>query len=237
MFNFVLGLFKYSMKGVGVPTMQKGKGILNEAAEIEKHTIVSRMAVSIYRMDRKQRAELYHALQRDPEAGGTDAAVDLHWNGDTNVSDALIIARIFVLIRQLDKQSLLKRLGFLNDPNMRWVRDYPRLPCSLRVDFAVDGKAHLGCIRDISATGVYIETSADLETGRELALCFTLSEGNDFLPFKIKGRVIRVYSDGVGVQYEKTTKYQRDIIDGLISKAFKETLDSSCKAVPPVFDS
>ena len=86
------------------------------------------------------------------------------------------------------------------------------------VDFAARGKAYRSCIRDISASGVFIETKEPFEKDQQVALCFTLTESNETLPFKIKGRVTRIYPDGIGVQYENVTRYQRDIIDVLIKR-------------------
>jgi hypothetical protein len=191
---------------------------MNDIAELEKHTIVLRVALSIYRMDRAQLLDLYRCLQQSPDAQNPEVHAGNPRAGDADVSDAMMTARIFVQIRQLDKDALLTRLRTLKDPAMRWVRDYPRLPCALLVDFALNGRAYLGCIRDISAGGVYIETTASLKPGQELALCFTLAERNEYLPFKTRGRVIRAYPDGVGVRYEQMTIYQRDIINTLIKR-------------------
>ena len=196
---------------------------MNETAEIEKHTILSRMAVSIYTMPMEALIELYQAIRFNPDSDAGDGQTQKRVKSvpgeeEEELSRPFIIARLFVLIRQLDKEALLSRLGTLKDPSMRWVRDYPRLPCFLLADFAVNGKAFRGCIRDISASGVCIETSADFEVGRELALCFTLSEGNSSLPFRIAGRVSRIFPGGIGVQYEHITHYQRDIIHTLITR-------------------
>jgi Tfp pilus assembly protein PilZ len=130
----------------------------------------------------------------------------------------MIIAKIFVLIQQLDKNSLLDRLSVLKDPAYQWVREYPRLNCLMLIDFAAQGRAYRSCIRDISAKGMFIETSESFEPGQELALCFTLSEANESMPFKVKGRVTRAYPGGIGVQYEKITHYQREILNTLINK-------------------
>ncbi len=86
------------------------------------------------------------------------------------------------------------------------------------VDFASGGKAYRSCIRDISASGVFIETTDTFQPGQELALCFTLTESDEMLPFKINGQVTRIYSDGIGVRYEDVTDYQRAIIGALLDK-------------------
>ena len=190
------------------------------ADQIDKHTIVARLSVSIYKMDDKQLFNVLNLLENktplDGSGGGPMNASNK--KDDPLIQRQMIIARLFILINQLDKDTLLQRLRPFQHPDFRWVREYPRLACYLMVDFASQGKAYRSCIRDISAGGVFIETKEAFTPGQEIALCFTLSESNQMLPFKVKGRVTRVYSDGIGVQYENMTGYQRDIISALIGK-------------------
>lgn len=187
--------------------------------QIEKQTIVTRLSVSIYKMTDRQLDELFELLRQSPGViENTDDLEQLLKHNDSAVQRHMIIARIFILIKQMEKDLLLERLKLYSHPEFRWTREYPRLSCYLMVDFAAKGKAYRSCIRDISASGVFIETKVAFEQGQQVALCFTLTESNESLPFKIKGRVSRVYPDGIGVQYENVTQYQRDIIDTLIKK-------------------
>jgi Tfp pilus assembly protein PilZ len=139
-------------------------------------------------------------------------------SGNPATQHQMIIARIFVLINQLDKDTLLQRLRPFQHPDFRWIREYPRLSCYLMVDFAANGRAYRSCIRDISASGVFIETTDAFEPGQDLSLCFALSESDEMLPFKIRGQVTRIYPDGIGVRYENVTDYQRAIISALLAK-------------------
>jgi Tfp pilus assembly protein PilZ len=203
--------------GEDFPTMTQS------VAQIEKHTIVTRLSVSIYKMETDQLAKILNLLENDLI---TDEYEDIGGSQDPepNVPNEphskrqMIIARLFVLINQLDKDTLLHRLRPFQHPNFRWIREYPRLSCYLMVDFASDGKAYRSTIRDISAGGVFIETVNSFQQGQDISLCFTLSEDHEMLPFKIEGKITRIYHDGIGVQYENVTDYQRDIISALIDK-------------------
>lgn len=187
--------------------------------QIEKQTIVTRLSVSIYKMTDRQLSELFELLRQSPGViENTDDLERLLKHKDSAVQRHMLIARIFILIKQMGKDLLLERLKLYSHPEFRWTREYPRLSCYLMVDFAAKGKAYRSCIRDISAGGVFIETKDAFEQDQQVALCFTLTESNESLPFKIKGRVSRIYPDGIGVQYENVTQYQRDIIDTLIKK-------------------
>jgi Tfp pilus assembly protein PilZ len=190
--------------------------------QIEKHTIVARLSVSIYQMNDDQLMTILNLLENEDD---TAIAMDNRNNGiasksdDPNIRRQMIIARIFILIKQLDRDTLLQRLGPFKHPDFRWVREYPRLSCYIQVDFASGGKAYRSCIRDISASGVFIETGDMFKPGQDVALCFTLTESDEMLPFKLKGKVTRLYPDGIGVQYVNMSRYQRDIINTLIDKS------------------
>jgi Tfp pilus assembly protein PilZ len=188
--------------------------------QIQKHTIVSRLAVSIYKMDNEQLDKLVSILEPGPD-GKRHPIILPQISAEKNrlQKRSLIIARIFVLIHQLDKTALLQRLRQFDNSDFQWVREFPRLSCFLSVDFASEGKAYRSCIRDISAGGVFIETSHLFEIGQEIALCFTLSEANETLPFKIRGAVTRIYPDGIGVKYQNMTRYQREIINALLKNS------------------
>jgi Tfp pilus assembly protein PilZ len=191
------------------------------ADQIEKHTIVARLSVSIYRMNDDQLIAILNLLENENDTAMAmeprDVPADLE-SDDPNIRRQMLIARIFILIKQLDRDTLLQRLRPFKHPDFRWVREYPRLSCYIQVDFATGGKAYRSCIRDISASGVFLETTDSFKPGQEVALCFTLTESDEMLPFKLKGKVTRLYPDGIGVQYENMSHYQRDIIKTLIDK-------------------
>lgn len=193
--------------------------------QIEKHTIVARLSVSIYRMDDEQLTTILQLLENKNESATATDAEDAEAGEadfervDPLVRRQMIIARIFILINQLDRDTLLQRLRPFHHPDFRWVREYPRLSCYLQVDFAAGGKAYRSCIRDISASGVFIETADSFKPGQDIALCFSLAESDEMLAFKLKGKVMRVYPDGIGVQYVNMSQYQRDIINTLIKRS------------------
>lgn len=189
------------------------------AEQIEKHTIVARLSLSIYQMDDRELVKVLKLLDSSSfsENSEGDTNVYLERSEDPRINRQLIIARLFVLINQMDKDTLLQRLRPYQHPDFCWVREYPRLECYLVVDFAAGGKAYRSCIRNISASGVFIETQESFEAGQTIALCFTLSESAEMLPFKVMGKVVRVYAEGIGVQYENMSDYQRDIISTLVS--------------------
>ena len=188
--------------------------------QIEKQTIVARLSVSLYQMNEFQLEKIMNLLEnKDNCVDGVKKDSMILPSEDSSIKRQMIIAQIFILINNMDKDTLLLRLRPFSDPIFRWVREYPRLPCYILVDFAAKGRAYRSNIRDISASGVFIETKDAFKVGQEIALCFALTESGEILPFKLKGSVTRVYPDGIGVQYSNMTNYQREIINVLIGKS------------------
>jgi Tfp pilus assembly protein PilZ len=56
-------------------------------------------------------------------------------------------------------------------------------------------------VRNISAGGLYIETNLVTELGQKLTMTFSHPESGD--PIKVLGKIIRVDSEGIGVQFNK----------------------------------
>ena len=168
-------------------------------------------------MDDHQLLQLLHLLE-NKELSDEAKAPDQRADEGSEMRRQMIIARIFILINQLDKDTLLQRLRPFQHKDFKWVREYPRLACFIMVDFASGNKAYRSCIRDISASGVFIETTDAFKVGQQIALCFSISDTDAMLPFKTKGRVTRLYPDGIGVQYENISHYQRDILDALVRR-------------------
>ena len=56
-------------------------------------------------------------------------------------------------------------------------------------------------VRNISAGGLYIETNLVTELGQKLTMTFSHPDSND--PIKILGKIVRVDSGGIGVQFNK----------------------------------
>ncbi len=196
--------------------------MVRSAAQIEKQTIVTRLSVSIYSMTDAQLIQLLRSLENDTfadEEKDEEVLARIAPDKGPGLQRQILIARLFVLINQLDKDTLLQRLRTVKHPDFKWVREYPRLACYLMVDFAAGGKAYRSCIRDISASGVFIETADAFQIGQEIALCFTLADSNEMLPFKVAGKVTRLYPDGIGVQYLNMSGYQREIINALVKQA------------------
>ena len=89
-----------------------------------------------------------------------------------------------------------------------------RVDCFVSVDYADSDRAFKDYIEDISSTGGFIKTRESFSIGEEVVLSMGLSP--DGSAFKIPATVVRVASDGIGVQFKTTSQVQKDMIQSLI---------------------
>ena len=100
------------------------------------------------------------------------------------------------------------------------LREFPRVPCNLSLDLAANGRA-INCFAiDISAGGMFVESCEALSMGQAVSICFSLPE--DQLALKLKGRVVRLEHDGIGIKYEALTSYQLEIMKNLIKRLYHQ---------------
>jgi Tfp pilus assembly protein PilZ len=81
-------------------------------------------------------------------------------------------------------------------------RKYPRRSTLIDITYASDQRGFFeDVIRNISAGGLYIETTLLSELGQKLTMTFSHPDSGD--PIKVLGKVIRVDSEGIGVKFDK----------------------------------
>ena len=78
-------------------------------------------------------------------------------------------------------------------------RRAPRKPCSLAMYFGIEDRVLKGLIKNVSTTGVFIETSELLSIGKEITM--TLWPANQEEPIETKGEIVWSGPKGVGVRF------------------------------------
>lgn len=81
-------------------------------------------------------------------------------------------------------------------------RKYPRKTTLLDITYSSDKRRVFeDFVRNISAGGLYIETSLVTELGQQLNMTFSHPESGN--PIKVSGKIVRVDSRGIGVRLNK----------------------------------
>jgi len=100
------------------------------------------------------------------------------------------------LLALLKTAQILKLLESWRNTDRRRA---PRKPCSLAMYFGIEDRVLKGLIKNVSITGVFIETSELLSVGKEITM--TLWPANQEEPIETKGEIVWSGPKGVGVRF------------------------------------
>jgi Tfp pilus assembly protein PilZ len=125
-----------------------------------------------------------------------------HINNDLDRNE--VRAFIFEIIDDMsysEMQQLLKDLeNWQKSKNEK--RKYPRRSTLIDITYSSDQRRIFeDFVRNISAGGLFIETTLVSELGQKLTMTFSHPSSGD--PIKVLGKVIRADSGGIGVKFDK----------------------------------
>jgi len=96
------------------------------------------------------------------------------------------------------------------------VRQAPRESYTELLNFNSKSGNHYGHAKDVSSTGVFIETPAKFEIGESVKLVLTFISAPN--PLRLTGRVVRKTERGIGLQFDAVSQSQVKEMDSIISK-------------------
>ena len=187
--------------------------------QAEKKKILARLSIAIYKMADAELVSLLH-LFKDLSFDNKEKLLDIPKMQASDSSGQrdrqLLIARFFLLLNQLSESELQRFMNRYEQKRFAMLREFPRVACNFALDLAADGRAVNCFARDISASGIFIESCEPFVMGQSVSICFSLDESQ--LALKLKGRVVRLEDGGVGIKYEALTRYQTEILKDLIGR-------------------
>ena len=128
-------------------------------------------------------------------------------------------------VKNLPEEQLEEFLDILKEWQQGKEREFKRFNIKTDVDVAGAKRVVQTDMRDISASGIYINTSGKFETDERVRVVFTVP-GFD-KPFKLQGKIIRVEQHGMAIKFEDITPYFKTILEDAIWKNQAEDKDSS----------
>ncbi len=117
-------------------------------------------------------------------------------------------------VRNLTKEQQIEVLEMLRTWQSGKQREYQRLESKTNIDVVIGDKLIQSDSRDISASGLFINTSGKFETDKDVRVVFSIPGVEK--PFKLQGVVVRAEKTGVAVRFENITPYFKKILDDVI---------------------
>ena len=125
-------------------------------------------------------------------------------NNDKKIGRKKAYNKILTIISTLSEaqmRNLLKSLEKWQQSKLDEKRKYPRKQTFIWTECFANSRCFTDFIQNLSVSGLFIETQFPFFVGEELSMTFTLP-GTDN-PIKITGKIVRVDSNGIGVQFDE----------------------------------
>ncbi len=132
----------------------------------------------------------------------------------------VVIPKLFQMVLNLSEEKQTALLQYAEDLLSVERRAYIRKSCSIPVNFATYDRVYTDTIKNISQKGVFIETQRPLFVGEEIIMSFSMV-GFD-KPLRIKGEIVLVNRNGIGVEFKEVSPYIEEMLATLIDRMKKE---------------
>ena len=125
-------------------------------------------------------------------------------NNSNKFSSEEVYDRILKIIADLSEKqqrNLLDRLEKWRRSKFKEKRKYPRKQTFIWAECSANRRALNDFIQNLSVGGLFIETQIPFFVGEGLSMTFSLSGADD--PIKITGKIVRVNTRGIAVQFDE----------------------------------
>jgi len=135
-------------------------------------------------------------------------------NKDIEIGKNEVRAFLFEMIDRMSESEMRQLLNELEERQNKERRSCRRKDFSTMVDYNVADRYYRDFIQNISERGVFIKTSETFSKGQETLMTFMSPDYQK--PFKIKGEIVRLHPDGVGVKFKIESEALRTALENLI---------------------
>jgi len=135
-------------------------------------------------------------------------------NKDVEIGKNEVRAFLFEMIDRMSESEMRQLLNELEERQNKERRSCRRKDFSTMVDYNVADRYYRDFIQNISERGVFIKTSETFSKGQETLMTFMSPDYQK--PFKIKGEIVRLHPDGVGVKFKIESEALRTALENLI---------------------
>ncbi|WP_022663891.1 PilZ domain-containing protein [Desulfospira joergensenii] len=125
-----------------------------------------------------------------------------------------MLQKIIKRVNNLTAEQQKQVLDFLQNLPNGGERGYPRKRTRLGIDIAGGNRVIQSDTRDISATGVFINTTGRLDPAGTVQVVFSLPKYEK--PFKLQGEITRIEKNGIAIRFREVSPYFNQILDDAI---------------------
>lgn len=129
--------------------------------------------------------------------------------------DSKIIEKITALADELPQSKRRELLNLIStwQTNTRYAS---REPYSESLTFTSIRGRHIGIAKDVSSTGLFIQTDEYFDIGEKIELSLTFISAPN--PLHLKGKIVRKTKDGIGIRFDERSRSDVMEMESVITK-------------------
>ena len=120
---------------------------------------------------------------------------------DNNSEEVNITSRLLNLIFDMSIEKKLRLLKFIDKWESNGARRHNRKPFLIPIDYTTKHVAFKDVIKNISASGIFIETRMPFTVGQDITMTFRLPKSRKLI--QAVGEIVRSNSHGIGVKFKR----------------------------------
>lgn len=133
------------------------------------------------------------------------------------------ILKLFETILSLKEEQQAELLLLARKMAFGESRKADRKECAVPINYLVDNHLNTDMIKNISRTGVYVETDITPPVGAKTVMSFSLQQFEK--PLKVEGKIIWCDIRGFGAVFTSLTSYQEEMLGLIIERMEGRILD------------
>ena len=138
---------------------------------------------------------------------------------DNDLEQVNITSRLLNLIFDMSMEKKLKLLKLIDKWESKGARKHNRKPLLIPIDYTTKYLAFKDVIKNISASGVFIETRMPFTVGQDITMTFRLPKSRKLI--QATGEIVRSDSHGIGVKFKRQSMGKANKIEELHNKPFE----------------
>jgi len=133
-------------------------------------------------------------------------------NNELSINE--VRAFIFEIIDGMSEDEMRRLLKELEERQNKERRHYDRKDFFRIIDYTVEDRYYRDFIQDISGSGLFIKTSQKFSLGQTIIMTFMSLDYQKH--FKIRGEIIRIHPDGIGVKFKLKSQLQESVLKNFV---------------------
>jgi len=128
----------------------------------------------------------------------------------------VVISKLFQIVIDLGEEQQEALLHHAEELLVKEKRSGIRKPCSIPINFAAYDRVFSSHIKNISSTGLFIETQRPMLVGDEIVMTFRLEDFDK--PLKLRGEIAHATRSGVGVEFRNINPYIEEMLRAFLKR-------------------